>query len=250
MNLEEENKKLKRELQAAKSWMSREVWESQKEVTLQKSQTQKNTLYHENLEEIIGERIYSFFPPEVLTKFPSDAVENILSSELIYYHIVQGWHVDGTWVMIGYQKVLDSMVELYITKGFRKYILKHKLSHSPKNDIIDKAFHSVIEKKHTLSLGRFYGVLKEIKKWRALSGYQKYFETYLKSRTFLQKALLETNFLLQLEVLTRLHVLWEKRHSGSLSRKDTQTARCALIWNFEDKNCLLYILAASQSVHL
>ena len=108
--------------------------------------------------------------------------------------------------MIGYQKILDSMVELYITKGFRRYIQKNKLNHPPKNDPLEKSLHSIIEKKHILSLGRLYALLKGNNKEITL-GYQRNFADYLKSRPFLQKALLETDFLLQLQILSNLHIL-------------------------------------------
>lgn len=89
LNLEQENIELKKQLKAAKDWMSKEVQSSEKDIALHSSQKQKNTLYHENLEEIIEESIYSFFPASLLSQFPSDGVENMISSELIYYHIIQ-----------------------------------------------------------------------------------------------------------------------------------------------------------------
>ena len=250
LQLQEENLRLKRQLVAARKWMSQEVHGAQKIINREKTQWDTHSLYHSNLEDIISERIYSFFPSEVLSYFPSDGIKNILSSELIYYHIIHGWHVDGTWVIIWYQKVLDGMIELYITKWFRKYIKKYKLSHPPKNNPLEKAFHSVIEKNYILSLGRLYAVLKDIHSQKNLSGYSQYFSEYLKSRPFLQKALLESDFLLQLESLTHLHATWEKRHHGSLSPENTQKARNLCIGNFTDTDCLLYILAASQSVEL
>lgn len=250
MNLEEENKRLKSQLEAARSWMKREVNSAEKDIALHKSQKDTNNLYHDNLEEIIQDKIYGFFPAEVLSCFPVDAVENIISSELIYYHILQGWHVDGTGVMIWYQKVLDAMIEMYVTKWFRKYIKKNNISSHPKNIPLEKAFYSLIEKKYILSLWRLYESLKKIKKWEDLSEYLWHFRDYLKSRDFLYKSLLESNFLLQLESLIHLHAISDKRHSGSLSPDDTQRARNACIWNFEDTTSLLYILASSQSVDI
>lgn len=228
--------------------MQKEVLASQKDITIWESQSDKNSFYHKNLQEIIEERIYSFFPSDLLSHFPTDGIENILSSELIYYHILQWWHVDWTWVIIGYQKVLDAMIEHYITKGFRKYVLKHKLIYSPSNIPLEKSFHSIVNKKYILSLGRLYESLKKIHAWQSLSPYLKAFKDYLVEKSFLQKALLESDFLLQLETLIHLHAVSEKRHSWTLSSKDTQTARNVCVWNFEDTNCILYILASSQSI--
>lgn len=88
MNLQEENKKLKQQLQAAQEWMSKEVASAEKNIALHKTQSDTSSLYHENLEDIIEDKIYSFFPAEVLSHFPENGIENIISSELIYYHIV------------------------------------------------------------------------------------------------------------------------------------------------------------------
>ncbi len=250
MNLEEQNIELKKQLEAAKKWMKREVFASQKSIALHQSQEEKNNFYHQNLEEMIEEKIYSFFPSDLLLHFPTNGIENIISSELIYYHIVQGWHVDGIGVIIGYQKLLDAMVEHYITKGFRKYVLKNKHSHSPENIPLEKSLHSIVERKYTFSLGRLYDALKKVKKREPLSRYLKLFDSYLRTKPFLEKSLLESDFLLQLETLIHLHAITDKRHFGSLSINDTTRARKACVWNFQDTNCLLYILAKSQSIDI
>ena len=250
MNLEEENLELKRRLAAAQKWMNWEVNDAKKLITKEQTQWNTHNLYHENLEDIISERIYNFFPSEVLSHFPNGWVENIISSELIYYHIVHWWHVDGTGVILWYQKVIDSMVELYITKGFRKYAKKNTRTHSPENDPLEKAFHLVIEKKYILSLGRLYSVLNNIQSNKKLLYYSSNFLNYLKSRPFLEKSLLHSDFLLQLQSLIHLHALWEKRHHGVLSPSDTKKARNICIWNFTDTNSILYALAASQCVDL
>ena len=248
MNIQEENILLKKQLCAAKKWMQAEVQQSQKNITIQDSQEAKNSLYHKNIEEIISEKIYSFFPSDVLMHFPVNGVENIISSELIYYHIIQGGHVDGIGVIIGYQKLLDAMIESYITKWFRKYITKNHLTHSPENSPLEKSFHSIVDKKYIFSLGRVFDSIQRIQTKDISGKYLSYFKKYLESRPFLQKSLLETDFLLQLKTLIHLHAITDKRHSWSLSPKDTTLARDACIWNFQNKNCLLYILAASQSV--
>lgn len=90
MNSEEENIYLKKKLSSASAWMQQQVRESQKEVILQKSDKHVNDFYHTNIEDIISEKIYSFFPQSVMMYFPDNAIKNIVSSELIYYHIMQG----------------------------------------------------------------------------------------------------------------------------------------------------------------
>lgn len=72
MDLREENKRLKERLSHAQNWMQKEV-------------SQHNT--HGNIS-AIEEKIYHFFPAEVLSYFPQNGVENIISSELIFTHIL------------------------------------------------------------------------------------------------------------------------------------------------------------------
>lgn len=237
--LRKENEKLSQQLQKAKAWMQCEVSEAQNSI--------KNK---EALTEDVQEKIYKFFSPETLSHFPSDGIENIISSELIYDHLMRGDNIDGTWVMIWYQKVLDSMVELYITKWFRKYVSKHSWNLHPINDPLDKSLWLVCTKKHILSLWRVYQIISLIKEQKTLSPYTLEFHSYLKSRPFLEKALLETHFFLQLEQLVHLHVLTEKRHSWTLSRADTLIARNICIWDFTDSNALLSILGSSQDTDI
>ena len=135
MNLEEENKRLKEKLAHAQSWMQKEISE--------KSSSQ--SISH------IEEKIYKFFPAEVLSHFPQDWIKNIVSSELIYSHILSGETLDGMSVIIGYQKTIDEMVELYITKWFRKYVSKHSYISSPINTPLEKSLHIVVTKKYILS---------------------------------------------------------------------------------------------------
>jgi len=182
--------------------------------------------------------------------FPDRALEQILSSELIYYHFRHTPNIDGVWVILWYQKVLDSMIELYITKWFRKYITKNKLSRSAENTQIEKALQSVIDKKHIISLWRLYGVLDHIKKWNHQSHYLLSFHNYLKSRPSLEKCLLESSFFLQLESLTHMHAINEKRHNGILSFDDTTKCRALCTWNFKDTDCLIYTLWASQKTDI
>jgi hypothetical protein len=233
MNILDENIKLKAQLEHAREWMKQEI-ESWK---------------HDHWE-IIEEKIYRFFSPESLSHFPNSWVENIVSAELIYKHLLEWEDIDGIWVIIGYQKVIDQMIELYITKWFRKYVYKQSGSISHINDPLEKSFRLIVEKKHIFSLWRLYQSLKIISLWWNLSWYVHEFSSYLKSRTFLQKALLESNFLLQLEWLIHSHAVTDKRHFGTLSKRDTVAARNLIIWDFTKTNCILQTLASTQNTDI
>ncbi len=233
MDLQEENARLKKQLSHAQEWMKKEIkWSS-----------------HDS-EESIKESIYSFFSPEALSHFPANGVKHIVSAELLFQHVIQWENVDGIWVIISYQKILDEMVELYITKGFRKYLIKKKQHISIENTPLEKSLRMIVEKKYIFSLGRIHQSLKVISSGQSLTPYLYEFSEYLKSRTYLEKSLLRWEFSLQLWRLIDIHVITDKRHTGSVSRKDTITARKIIIWNLEDNNCILQILASSQNVDI
>ncbi len=231
MNLQQENKRLKEKLAHAQAWMQKEVF----------TKASRQDISH------IEEKIYQFFSPEALIRFSENGIKNIVSSELIYAHLLSGELLDGMSVIIWYQKILDAMLELSLTKWFRKYSSQHSSLSSPENNPLEKSLYLVITKKYILSLGRLYAILQDISQKKALSPYEKLFYEYLKSRKFLYKALLESDFLLQLHRLMQIQALTEKRHSSSLSKKDTMLARKAITWNFEDRNCLLSILSSVYS---
>jgi len=218
----------------------------QDEVLNAKKNIAETPITHEEIQT----KIYNFFPPESLSYFPENWISDMISAELIYEHLISGDKLDGIAVIISYWKILDQMIELYVTKWFRKYVLKHGENIQWKNTPLEKSIRSVVEKKYILSLGRFFQLLSIIKLGNALDSFALKFSEYLKSRPTLEKCLLSDNFSLQWKRLMATHALSDKRHSGILSLKNTQEARECIVWNFSDTQCLLYILACSQSTEL
>jgi len=147
--------------------------------------------------------------------------------------------------IISYLKIIDEMLELYMTKWFRKYLRKKTIS--VHNTPLEKSLRLVVEKKHSLSLWRLYQSLEIITKNSDKTPYVLELCEYLKSRSFLEKCLLSSSFLLQLKWLIDIHALWDKRHKGFLSKKDTIKARKIIIWDFTDTASILYSLAESQT---
>jgi len=234
-SLKQENVELKHKLEIAQKWMQSQVlWE------------QNNIQNKWNIRDAIEQKIYNFFPPESLSNFPNNGVENIISAEILFEHLSSWENFDGISVLISYGKILDQMIELYITKWFRKYISKNKLSPTYINEPLEKALRLIVEKKYTFSLGRLYQALELITKWQKLNPYLKEFSEYIKSRDFLLDTLLTPAFLLQLKCIINSQALTDKRHSWVLNRKDTISVRNAIVWDFSDTNCLLYILSSTQ----
>lgn len=238
-DLVEENKILRQKLEVAQKWMQSQVLWAQ------------NVIQNKwSLAGDIEQKIYNFFPPEALSNFPSNGVENIISAEILFEHLREWENFDGISVLISYGKILDQMIELYITKWFRKYILKNNISPKYVNAPLEKSLRLIVEKKFTFSLWRMYQSLQTILKWETMSPYLYEFSSYLKSRDFLWETLLSRSFLLQLERVIDSHALTDKRHTGTLSKADTIIARRAIVWDFNDTNCILYQLSASQATNI
>ena len=84
MNLKEENILLKQKLDHAQEWMHREVF-------AQSSQSQRDIIY---------EKISSFFPPETLMNFPENAIDSLISSEIIFQNQSSYNFVDGSSIIL------------------------------------------------------------------------------------------------------------------------------------------------------
>lgn len=239
MDLQEENKQLKHKLEIAQKWMQSQVLGAQSMIHAK-----------DEIRNKIEQQIYTFFPAESLSNFPNNGIENIISAEILFHHMTSWEKFDGISILISYAKVLDQMIELYITKGFRKYISKNNLHPQYINDPLEKSLRLIVEKKYIFSLWRLYQSLELIHQWTSLTAYLQEFAHYLKSRAFLWELLLSESFLLQLKCVMQSHAMTDKRHSWTLSKADTIVARQAIIWNFKNKNCILYILSSSQSTKL
>ena len=233
--LEEENKLLKHKLEVAQKWMQSQIsWE-------------RNTIENKwKMVEKIEEKIYNFFPPESLSHFPSNGIENIVSAEIIFEHLQSWEELDGISVLISYAKIIDQMIELYISRWFRKYISKNHISPKYINTPLEKSIRLIVEKKFTFSLWRLFQTLHIISQQKTLTPYVSEFSNYLKSRPFLWDILLSKAFLLQLEQVINSHALTDKRHTWTLSHSDTISARNAIVWDFKNQNCILYMLSSSQ----
>jgi hypothetical protein len=101
-----------------------------------------------------------------------------------------------------------------------------------------------------LSAGRLYHLLKTIseyfnweeKKYK-LNHYTYLFYKFLKKHYYIKSILLEDKKFLEIfEKIINSEVLWNKRHSWQISFVETREARKLLIWDFKDKECLIYKL--------
>ncbi len=249
--LKEENQFLKQKifelqekLKIAEFWMTKEVKESVKKISKRKINkmtcSTRDKFMQENNEEIIASKIQKYFWDYILMNLSSNITNNIISWEIAYYNLRQNPNFDGFWVISSYHKALDAIVEQIITKWFRKFAKKNWQTILRKNDSLEKTLNLVVNKWYILSIWRLYHILSNIKNDKQLFDYWKTFKDYLDKYSELKNILLNDNFLEIFKKLIDSEILWKKRHSWSISFIETRKARKLLIWDFKDKNSLIY----------
>lgn len=258
-HLIEENIKLKKEIEFLQSKIARvKIW-MEKEVRAQthkiaRSKTSKLTssvkedFLAENFEEVIATRINDFFWDLLLLNAPKGTIEAITSAEINFFNMMKNPTIDGFAVISAYHKVLDLFIESFITNNFRKFAKKKGQTILRVNDPLEKSLNLIVNSKYIMSVGRLYGILKMIKEDQKLYDYGKCFKEYLEKYSQLQEILLNDDFFEKFTRLNKSEVLSSKRHSGTISKKDTTDARKILIWDFRDKNSMIYKILEGQSV--
>ena len=251
-SLKDRNKRLEFKLNIAKLWMIREIKESIKKISKKKISKitcdSKNNFANDNLEDIITEKIRSYFWDYILMNVSSNVIGNIVSAEIAYYQLKQNPNFDGFWVVSWYHKALDAIIEQFIMKWYRKYAKKTEQIHLRKNDPMEKALHSVVNKWYILSLWRLFHILKDINNDEKLYDYGKNFSNYLDKYIYLKDVLLDDKFLKVYQEILDTETLWKKRHSWQISFVETRKARKLLVWNLKEKNSLIYLLLSTQDM--
>ena len=250
--LKQENRLLKQKLSVAKNWMEREVRQQVKKISKRKinkmvSKT-KTCFLKENIEEIITKEINTYFWEIMLLNIPSWVIDNIISAEISFYNLKQNPESDWFTVVSSYHKALDSLIESYITKWFRKFAKKKNQIYLRQNDLLEKSLNSVVNKWYILSTWRLFHLIKLIKDNDELFDYWKCFKEYLNKYYYLNDTLLNDDFYENFHKIINSEVLWKKRHSWNITYEETTIARNVLLWNFKDTNSIIYKLVESQNI--
>lgn len=257
--LQDENKKLKKEivelkrvLGIVKLWMEKEVRASVIRIAKNKlsklTDETKKSFFSNNIEDIITKKIYDFFGEILILNIPSSVIENIIFAEINYYHLRENPISDWLGVVSSYQKSLDILVENYITKWFRKFTIKKGYNILRKNVPIEKALNSVVNKWYILWIWRLFHLLKIIKNNEEIFGYWLAFKDYLEKYSYLKEILFDEIFYNNLSKIVESEILWKKRHSWKITFVETREAREVFVWNFKNKNCLIYKLIEIQNL--
>lgn len=242
--LKKENEKLKKKFFMAKIWMEREI---KAEVTkIAKSKVSKMTsktkdlFFAENVEDIITRKVSDFFWEIMLLNTPSQVIDNIISAEVLYFNLRENKNADWLWVITSYHKSLDFLIETYITKWFRKYAKKNWQIYLRQNDPLEKALNSVVNNGYILWIWRLFHILKLIKNNEQIYDYWKCFKWYLEKYNNLSEILLDDSFFEIFKKIMDSEILGKKRHIWKINYEETKNARESLIWDFKNKNCLIY----------
>lgn len=242
--LKKENLDLRRKLLIAKLWMEKEVRSHIKKIAKWKvanmTMEVKDVFFWDNIEEIITKKISDFFGEIILLNTPSTVIENIISAEINYFNLRENPNADWLWVITSYHKALDTLIESFITKWFRKFAKKKWQTQLRRNDTLEKSLNSVVNQWYILSVWRLFHIISLIRTDWELYDYGKCFKEYLEKYDYISEILLNDDFFKNFESLVDSEILGKKRHVWKISFTETRTARNLLIWDFEDINCLLY----------
>lgn len=259
-SLQDENEKLKKEIEELKRvlwivklWMEKEVKASVTRIAKNKlsklTDETKRSFFNDNIENIITKTIYDFFGEILILNIPSSVINNIISAEINYYHLKENPISDWLSVISSYQKSLDILIESYITKWFRKFVIKRGDNILRKNDSIEKALNSVVNSWYILGVWRLFHLLKLIKNDEEIFGYWKAFKDYLEKYSYLKDILFDEKFYSNLSEIVESEILWKKRHSWRITFVETRAAREIFVWNFKNKDCLIYKLIETQNLN-
>lgn len=252
-DIEEENKMLKKKLENIKNWAKREIL-SQKEIINEDNLINKDKLINDKYckiksknwsddeEKEILDKIISFLWEDIILNLNYQIIENIVISEKSYENFQDTPSLDWLSVIASYNKAIDLIIEEYITKWFRGFVLAQKIKiYQNKSDKMEFFLYLVVKSWYIFSIWKLYNILKSIKTWERLNFLSLKFYNYIKSNTFLNEILLDDeNFYLILDELVNSEVFWEKRHNWVIKFVETRRTRKLFLWDFFDKNCLLY----------
>ena len=210
--------------------------------------TDREDFLGQNQEEIITSRIHGYFGELLLLNAPKSTVEYLVDAEISYFSLSKMPNGDWVSVISSYTKILDSLIEGFITAQFRKFVLKKWPVYLRANDPLEKALHLVITKKYTLSTGRLYALLKIVRTGGNTFEFAEEFRKYLEKYPELWGLLVSDTFFRPYEALIGDDVFGGKRHSGRITLEETTRVREILLGGYTSKTGLLYQLLEQNSV--
>lgn len=240
----EENIFLKKKLEEAMKWMRRQIEESRLIVAKDEIKKANKILRIEYLDteqvNIITRNIETYFE---WLKLPKYAKERIIDAELHWYQLQKYPKMDGSAVLISYQKIFDDITESSIGNPFKKYLEQNRNNIPEK---INKNILNLIKKDYSLSFSRFYNIIMDSSDEGGIKLENEWI-IFLKQKIPSIFQLLQKNeFMNSYKQLMNLEVFWKKRHSEKISYSETKLARSLIIGDFQNKKTsMLYNLIQS-----
>jgi hypothetical protein len=102
--------------------------------------------FRENASDMITQNISYFFGDLLLSHIPHDFIDNLIVAEVAYYHLKGDDILDGFSIISSYHKALDSLVEDFVVKEFRSFVMKHGIPKKAVNHVVEKFLDRVVQK--------------------------------------------------------------------------------------------------------
>lgn len=230
-----ENHELRAKLEFAQAWMRREVATSINRI--QEEQSRKNTrvamknVFEVEWLDILTRKVMSKFDTSI-ERAPRYTLERLIDAEIYWNTLQQYPQMDALPIIIAYQKILDAWIEERLVAQWRIRSTGKRVwrSESPlEQDIIN-----LVEKKYTLSIGRLYQLLQDVRNNELRWILTTEFVQYIRSEGILD-TLISDAFFIPFESLMEREVFSRKRHESKATYADARFTRDILIDATETK---------------
>ena len=227
-----ENAELRGRLELAEQWMQREVQTAMRHIQKQEVQSATRKHFSNLLEEegvdIIARRIHDTFGDN-LEHAPEYTLERLIDAE-IYWQTLQKYPtMDGLPIVLAYQKIFDAWVEAKLISAWRKnnkWSTKGGMFMSP----IDRDIQNILTKDYTLSIGRFYQILKMVRDNEKLPLFvSALVEFWKKEIPEILATLVSDAFFLPFSLLMEREIFTKKRHEKKVTFSDVKKTRWLLL---------------------
>ncbi len=245
--LEKENKKLKEQLWEAILWMKRQIQESTLRIGKEKiskfmKKIRKDYLDAEQVE-IIKQEIENYFG-KVIEKSPKNTTERIIDAELYWFQLQKYPNMDGTAIIMTYQKILDLWVDEYIVKPYRKYEKILTIDIARPQNANETILYNAIYKKHTISFSKLFPLIQKTTQSKIVN----HFHDFLQQEEMKYWKLFHNEiFFKKYTQIVNSEVFWKKRHSDKISFIEAKETRKIIIGDFQDHTGILYLLLEKSS---
>jgi hypothetical protein len=221
-----ENEELKARLKNCQTWMLRQVAEARLQIERAKVRVSGRHYFVSNFEtevvDNIDEMIRIYFS-DTLKNAPKFTLERLHDAE-IYWNTLQKFsHIDALSIVLSYQKILDSYFER-ITNIFHSN--KKHTFHTYEISWIDHDILQVIDKKYSLSLGRWYQLISLVREERITHPILQFFVSEIdRSYPWCIQHISSDAIFFPLERLIQGEYFSYKRHATKVSFVDARDIR-------------------------